>query len=343
MCKPENRDFKGIWIPKNLYLDRSITWTAKLLLIEIDSLDNGNGCFASNAHLADFIGVSHEWVKRLIGELKEAGVVTVTEHDGQRFIKLNQDPSQHNDGPGNHIETQDNGEVEVPPGADIRLTAEQEESVQVIYDFWNSFKGHPSGKWHEHTKVSYAIRSAVVQNFDLWSVEQICQAIENYALVLLSPDHFWDYTWNLSSFLTSERSGGDKKWWQFLPENFDEAEYHGAKPKVKTTDEPLTIPEDKNLEVTKRLIKMYCNMTNSQRFEPSPKQTVQFIDAAAKMVTFFSAYPTVIDPENFKMLRGALEKAYIERGEILNVGNLCSKYTWDTLLPQSMRELGYIE
>ena len=44
----KNRDFKGIWIPKDIYLSKELNWTDKLLLIEIDSLDNENHCMASN-------------------------------------------------------------------------------------------------------------------------------------------------------------------------------------------------------------------------------------------------------------------------------------------------------
>jgi len=33
------RDFKGVWIPKQIYLNNSLSWPEKILLIEIDSLD----------------------------------------------------------------------------------------------------------------------------------------------------------------------------------------------------------------------------------------------------------------------------------------------------------------
>ena len=32
------RDFKGIWIPKEIWLDSNLTWSEKMLLVEIDSL-----------------------------------------------------------------------------------------------------------------------------------------------------------------------------------------------------------------------------------------------------------------------------------------------------------------
>ena len=58
----ENRDFKGIWIYKNLYLSREYTPNEKFLLLEIYSLSKGKSkqCYANNRHFADFIGVKEK-------------------------------------------------------------------------------------------------------------------------------------------------------------------------------------------------------------------------------------------------------------------------------------------
>ena len=45
-----DRDFKGVWIPKEIWLNNNLTLTEKLLLVEIDSLDNEFGCTANNAY-----------------------------------------------------------------------------------------------------------------------------------------------------------------------------------------------------------------------------------------------------------------------------------------------------
>lgn len=36
----DNRDFKGIWIPKDIWLSDKLTLQEKIMYIEIDSLDN---------------------------------------------------------------------------------------------------------------------------------------------------------------------------------------------------------------------------------------------------------------------------------------------------------------
>ena len=52
------RDFKGIWIPREIWLSSELSLMEKVLFVEIHSLDNERGCFASNACFAEFFGVS---------------------------------------------------------------------------------------------------------------------------------------------------------------------------------------------------------------------------------------------------------------------------------------------
>ena len=86
------RNFKGIWIPKNIYLNQNLSWTEKILLIEIDNLDNDRGCFASNKHFAKFLNVKENTVSIYIKHLKELGFVEQISFDGRtRVLKVNQE------------------------------------------------------------------------------------------------------------------------------------------------------------------------------------------------------------------------------------------------------------
>lgn len=71
----ENRDFKGIWIYKNLYLSREYTPNEKFLLLEIYSLSKGKSkqCYANNRHFADFIGVKENTIQKAILKLEKNG------------------------------------------------------------------------------------------------------------------------------------------------------------------------------------------------------------------------------------------------------------------------------
>lgn len=71
------RAFKGIWIPKEIWLDKNLNWVEKVLLVEINSLDNEDGCFATNAYFADFFGLSKDRISNLISRLAEKGYISV--------------------------------------------------------------------------------------------------------------------------------------------------------------------------------------------------------------------------------------------------------------------------
>lgn len=86
---PITRNFKGIWIPKDIYLNDDLNWTEKILLIEIDSLDDGNGCFASNKHFSGFLGVSERTITSTISNLKNKGFIKNISFNGRkRIIKI---------------------------------------------------------------------------------------------------------------------------------------------------------------------------------------------------------------------------------------------------------------
>ena len=71
------RPFKGVWIPAHIWLDENLNITEKCLLAEIDSLSHINGCFASNQHFAEFLGLSKERARKLISQLKDKGYLEI--------------------------------------------------------------------------------------------------------------------------------------------------------------------------------------------------------------------------------------------------------------------------
>ena len=83
------RDFKGIWIPKEIWLDTRLNATEKIILVEIDSLDSSErGCWASNKHLAEFCQCSERTVSNAISKLVEYGYIYIKSFDGRnREIK----------------------------------------------------------------------------------------------------------------------------------------------------------------------------------------------------------------------------------------------------------------
>lgn len=83
-----NRDFKGVWIPKDIWLDKDLSVMEKLFLVEIDSLDNAKGCFASNKHFSEFFGITKGRCTQIIKELEHKNLVTIHyEREGKQVTK----------------------------------------------------------------------------------------------------------------------------------------------------------------------------------------------------------------------------------------------------------------
>jgi len=79
-----DRDFKGVWIPKAVWLDERLSMLDKGILTEIDSLDCGDdGCWASNAYIAEFCQCTERKVSDTISKLIDLGYVRVISFDGR--------------------------------------------------------------------------------------------------------------------------------------------------------------------------------------------------------------------------------------------------------------------
>ena len=94
----KNRDFKGIWIPNEIWLNYDLNANEKVLLAEIDSLDNENHCIASNDYFSNFLKVSIPTVTRAIKKLCDLGFITTENVDGRhRVIKMIRVPNQNDE------------------------------------------------------------------------------------------------------------------------------------------------------------------------------------------------------------------------------------------------------
>lgn len=72
-----NRGFKGVWIPASYWLDENLSVQEMLFLVEIDSLDDEKGCYASNKHFSDFFGLSKSRVSEIINSLLNKNYISI--------------------------------------------------------------------------------------------------------------------------------------------------------------------------------------------------------------------------------------------------------------------------
>jgi len=89
-----HREFKGVWIPKELYLLKQLSWIDKLILIEVDSFSSNElECFVSNDHLAEFTQASVSSIEKAVSKLVKAGYLTRTRKKingkSTRFLLVN--------------------------------------------------------------------------------------------------------------------------------------------------------------------------------------------------------------------------------------------------------------
>jgi hypothetical protein len=73
----QERDFKGVYIPKEIWLTPELTGYERLIFMEIYSLDRKFGCVAHNEHFAEWLGISERQVQDYIKRLKDKGLLSV--------------------------------------------------------------------------------------------------------------------------------------------------------------------------------------------------------------------------------------------------------------------------
>jgi hypothetical protein len=72
----QQRAFKGIWIPAEIWLNESLSLQEKAVLAEIDSFcSRYESCYASNEHFANFIQVGERRIQKILKSLESKGFI----------------------------------------------------------------------------------------------------------------------------------------------------------------------------------------------------------------------------------------------------------------------------
>lgn len=81
------REFKGIWIPAEIWLNKNLSLVEKVMFAEIDSLDvKEKGCHASNQYFAAFFSLSEIRVSQIISKLVHKKLVFIQSFDGRKRV-----------------------------------------------------------------------------------------------------------------------------------------------------------------------------------------------------------------------------------------------------------------
>nr|DAH14860.1 MAG TPA: replisome organizer protein [Caudoviricetes sp.] len=83
------RQFKGVWIPKDIWVNDNLNLQEKCFLTEINSLDDEErGCFALNEHFAKFFNLSKNRCSEVIKSLQDKGYIDVNyKYEGRKIVE----------------------------------------------------------------------------------------------------------------------------------------------------------------------------------------------------------------------------------------------------------------
>jgi len=85
-----DREFKGIWIPQEIWLSEHLSLQEKIILAEIESLtQNDKGyCCVSNKYFSEFFGLSPSRISHIISDLSKKGILdTENVKKGKQIIE----------------------------------------------------------------------------------------------------------------------------------------------------------------------------------------------------------------------------------------------------------------
>lgn len=81
------REFQGIWIPKEIWLDPNLNALDKIIFAEITSFSSTEkGCYASNEYFAKFCQCSESKISKTISKLIDMGYVELLKFDGRTRV-----------------------------------------------------------------------------------------------------------------------------------------------------------------------------------------------------------------------------------------------------------------
>lgn len=83
----QERAFRGLWIPREIWFAKDLSYPEKMLWAEINSLDTEKkGCHASNKYLAKFFKLTERQVREHISKLKKKGYIYQASFDGRKRV-----------------------------------------------------------------------------------------------------------------------------------------------------------------------------------------------------------------------------------------------------------------
>lgn len=189
------REFKGVWIPAEVWLDPGLSLAEKALLAEIDSFSgNGKSFYKSNDTIVREYQISKSTISRAVKRLQDLGYIEVKSDGRNRYIttrplsrvKMTTQPRQNDHaeaskrGATNTLEqhnynTEKEGVVEYPWNTDAFKAA------------WN---GYLEMRWAQHRFKYKTLQS---QQTALHKLQNLAQGSEQVAIAIIAESVAWGW------------------------------------------------------------------------------------------------------------------------------------------------------
>lgn len=190
-----DRGFKGIWIPKEIWLSNKLTLQEKIFLVEIDSLDNEKGCFATNKHFSEFFGLSKPRCSEIIKSLENKGLITIDylrDSDKKNIKKRIMKVVGISKGGIRKTEEGYSGNLK-----ENNTSNNNTNNIKIysLFDHWNS------KNIIKHRKMNKQMESRINARLQEYSEDELRKAIDNYDFIISSDKYYWTHKWSLQDFM----------------------------------------------------------------------------------------------------------------------------------------------
>jgi len=369
--KKKIKHYYNIVIPAQIWSDNRLSLIERVVLAEIDYLDNmppNPGCWARNEHLAEALRISESSVSKAISNLETLGLIHWEDFNGRIRVLTSNLTLAVLDKEGNIIPydsclINDKRQSNILSDAasdniggidnNIELNKDMSNSKELDDNTSTKKKQKLYDKDSQEYILAEYLMNRIMENFPKykmrWKNNLKTKTLQKWArpidLMIRKDKHSPQEILDMIDWVQ------DNKFWKInilstgkLREKFFDLI---AKKENGTTNRntPLTSSDP---GLTKEIITMFKILISSpDDYEVTTTRRNKFVLTTEKMIKFFERSLNPITglyriPRTawVDYLKECMIQSYKNKGDIIHPGHLCAQNTWDTLMPQYLQDLG---
>ncbi len=175
---------KYITVSIDIMHDKNLNQSQKLILAEIEQLSQlDNGCFASNKHFSDLIGITKENVSRNINELERIGYIAIDIKKGTRnhtriitLINLVRPPYQNSKTP--LLKQQETKGIEQTNITNNIKNNKKENTISYSFDDYWALVPNKKNKGQARSSFEKQLKKCILPDFEVLKKAMIYEHIK---------------------------------------------------------------------------------------------------------------------------------------------------------------------